>query len=70
MSELAFQFWSGLFLACAVSFYAGYQRGCRLRAVADTVARAALIKIVERMGDEQLSGLGRDIRNTALKGLK
>jgi hypothetical protein len=70
MSVLAFQFWSGLILACAGSFYAGYQRGRRIQTVADTAARSALIEIVERLGDEQLSGLGRDIRNTALKGLK
>jgi hypothetical protein len=70
MSMLAFQFWSGLALACAAAFYAGYQRGCRKQAIQDTAARLALIGIVERLGDEQLSGLGREIREAALKGLR
>jgi hypothetical protein len=67
---LAFQFWSGLVLACSGAFYAGYQRGRRVQAIQDTAARLALVEIATRLGDEQLSGLGRDIRELALKGLK
>lgn len=70
MGTLAFQFWSGLLLACAVTFYAGYQRGRRIQTIADAAARATLINIVERLADERLSGIGMDIRDMAMKGLK
>lgn len=35
-----------------------------------SVEREALVEIVERLGDQTLSGLGRDVRNIALRGLK
>ena len=70
MSSLAFQFWSGLILACAGSFNAGYQRGRRVQNIADTAARTACVEIAERLGDEQLSGMGREIRGMAMKGLR
>jgi hypothetical protein len=67
---MAVQFWSGLTIACVGSFYAGYQRGRRIQSIKDTAACTALVEIVERLGDEHLSGLGREIRDMAMKGLR
>jgi hypothetical protein len=38
--------------------------------IADTAARTACIEIAERLGDEQLSGMGREICGIAMKGLR
>lgn len=60
----------GLLCATAGAFYAGYQRGRRCQSIADYRARSALVAIVYKLGDEPLSSLGRNIKNTALDGLK
>lgn len=60
----------GILFAAAGAFYAGYQRGRREQAIKDTAARGALVSIAERMGDDQLSSLGKDIRKIALNGLR
>ena len=64
------QYYIGIIVMASGAFYAGYQRGSRTQTIKDTLAKRALVKIVEKLGEQQVSGLGREIRDIALNGLR